>query len=87
MIRIFKIIEKVVGAMVILAIIIVLAFMAIAIANNADSVWSDVKSYMPLLYSAAMIFVAFKAVIVGMQMYLEVKIKEKTKHMLLLIRG
>lgn len=81
MIRIFKIIEKVVGAMVILAIIIVLALMAIAITNNADSVWNDVKSYMPLLYSAAMIFVAFKAVIVGMQMYLEMKIEEKTKHL------
>lgn len=81
MIRIFKIIEKVVGAMVIIAVIIVLAFMAIAIANNADSVWSDVKSYMPLLYSAAMIFVAFKAVIVGVQMYLEMKIEEKTKHL------
>jgi len=79
MIRIFKIIEKIVGAMVIIAIIIVLALMAIA--NNADSVWSDVKSYMPLLYSAAMIFVAFKAVIVGMQMYLEMKIEEKTKHL------
>lgn len=81
MIRIFKIIEKVVGAMVIIAIIIVLALMAIAIANNADSVWNDVKSYMPLLYSAAMIFVAFKAVIVGVQMYLEMKIEEKTKHL------
>ncbi|MFS6559567.1 hypothetical protein VPJ68_29635, partial [Parabacteroides distasonis] len=67
--------------MVIIAIIIVLALMAIAIANNADSVWNDVKSYMPLLYSAAMIFVAFKAVIVGVQMYLEMKIEEKTKHL------
>lgn len=67
--------------MVIIVIIIVLALMAIAIANNVDSVWNDVKSYMPLLYSAAMIFVAFKAVIVGMQMYLEMKIEEKTKHL------
>lgn len=67
--------------MVIIAIIIVLALMAIAIANNADSVWNDVESYMPLLYSAAMIFVAFKAVIVGVQMYLEMKIEEKTKHL------
>ncbi len=67
--------------MVIIAVIIVLALMAIAIANNADSVWSDVKSYMPLLYSAAMIFVAFKVVIVGVQMYLEMKIEEKTKHL------
>lgn len=81
MVRIFKIIEKVVGTMVIIAVIIVLALMAIAIANNADSVWSDVKSYMPLLYSAAMIFVAFKVVIVGVQMYLEMKIEEKTKHL------
>lgn len=81
MVRIFKIIEKVVWAMVIIAIIIVLALYIIAIANNADSVWDDVRSYFPLLYWAAMIFAAFKAGIAVVQMYLETKIEEKTKHL------
>lgn len=81
MVRIFKIIEKIVWALVAIAIILVFALVAISIVSNTDNVWSNVKSYLNYLYGVAMIVVAFKAVVLGVQMYLETKIEEKTKHL------
>ena len=81
MVRIFKIIEKIVWALVAIAIILVFALVAISIVSNVDNVWGNVKSYLNYLYGVAMIVVAFKAVILGVQMYLETKIEEKTKHL------
>lgn len=79
--RIFKIIEKIVWALIAIAIILVFALVAISIVSNVDNVWGNVKSYLNYLYGVAMIVVAFKAVILGVQMYLETKIEEKTKHL------
>ena len=81
MVRIFKIIEKIVWALIAIAIILVFALVAISIVSNVDNVWGNVKSYLNYLYGVAMIVVAFKAVILGVQMYLETKIEEKTKHL------
>ena len=79
--RIFKIIEKIVWALIAIAIILVFFFFSISIVSNVDNVWGNVKSYLNYLYGVAMIVVAFKAVILGVQMYLETKIEEKTKHL------
>ena len=81
MVRIFKIIEKIVWALIAIAIILVFALVAISIVSNVDNVWGNVKPYLNYLYGVAMIVVAFKAVILGVQMYLETKIEEKTKHL------
>ena len=81
MVRIFKIIEKIVWALIAIAIILVFALVAISIVSNVDNVWGNVKSYLNYLYGVAMIVEAFKAVILGVQMYLETKIEEKTKHL------
>lgn len=81
MVRIFKIIEKIVWALIAIAIILVFALVAISIVSNVDNVWGNVKSYLNYLYGVAMIVVAFKAVILGVQMYLETKIEEKAKHL------
>ena len=81
MVRIFKIIEKIVWALIAIAIILVFALVAISIVSNVDNVWGNVKSYLNYLYGVAMIVVVFKAVILGVQMYLETKIEEKTKHL------
>ena len=63
MVRIFKIIEKIVWALIAIAIILVFALVAISIVSNVDNVWGNVKSYLNYLYGVAMIVVAFKAVI------------------------
>lgn len=81
MIKIFKIIENAVWTLVVIAVIMILALIAISVANSADNIWDDVRPYTSLLYGVAMLIVAFKAVILGVQMYLETKIEEKTKHL------
>ena len=81
MIKFFKIIEKVVWTLVAIAVIMILALIAISVANSADNIWNDFRPYTSLLYGVAMLVVAFKAVILGVQMYLETKIEEKTKHL------
>lgn len=67
--------------MVAIAVIMILALIAISVANSVDNIWDDVRPYTSLLYGVAMLIVAFKAVILGVQMYLETKIEEKTKHL------
>ena len=81
MIKFFKIIEKVVWTLVAIAVIMILALIAISVANSADNIWNDFRPYTSLLYGVAVLVVAFKAVILGVQMYLETKIEEKTKHL------
>lgn len=81
MIKIFKIIEKVVWTLVAIAAIMILALIAISVANSADNIWDDFRLYTSLLYGVAMLVVAFKVAILGVQMYLETKIEEKTKHL------
>lgn len=81
MVRIFKIIEKVVWTLVAIAVIMILALIAISVANSADNIWDDVRPYTSLLYGVAMLVVAFKVAILGVQIYLETKIEEKTKHL------
>lgn len=81
MIKFFKIIEKVVWTLVAIAVIMILALITISVANSADNIWNDFRPYTSLLYGVAMLVVAFKAVILGVQMYLETKIEEKTKHL------
>ena len=81
MIKIFKIIEKVVWTLVAIAVIMILALIAISVANSADNIWDDVRPYTSLLYGVAMLVVAFKVAILGVQIYLETKIEEKTKHL------
>ena len=81
MIKIFKIIEKVVWTLVAIAVIMILALIAISVANSADNIWDDFRPYTSLLYGVAMLVVVFKVAILGVQMYLETKIEEKTKHL------
>lgn len=85
MIKFFKIIEKVVWTLVAIAVIMILALIAIGIANSADNIWDDVRPYTSLLYGVAMLVVTFKIAILGVQMYLETKIEEKTKHLQIII--
>lgn len=85
MIKIFKIIEKVVWTLVAIAVIMIFALIAIGIANSADNIWDYFRPYISLLYGVAMLVVAFKVAILGVQMYLETKIEEKTKHLQIII--
>ncbi len=81
MVKLFKIIEKTVWALVAIAVIMIFALIAIGVVDDSDSTWSNVRPYTLLLYGVAIIVVTFKAAILGMQMYLESKIEEKTEHL------
>lgn len=85
MIKIFKIIEKVVWTLVAIAVIMIFALIAISVANSADNNWDNFRPYISLLYGVAMLVVAFKVAILGVQIYLETKIEEKTKHLQIII--
>lgn len=85
MIKIFKIIEKVVWTLVAIAVIMIFALIAISVANSADNIWDNFRPYISLLYGVAMLVVAFKVAILGVQIYLETKIEEKTKHLQIII--
>lgn len=79
--KIFKIVEKIVWALVIIAIIIVFVLVAIGIIAKADNVWDRINPYIPYLYLIAAIFVAFKGVILIVQMHYESKIENGTMHL------
>lgn len=64
MTKIFKIIEKVVWILAAIAVII-LALIAIGVANSADNIWDDVRPHTSLLYGVAILVVAFKVAILG----------------------
>lgn len=81
MVKLFKIIEKTVWALVAIAVIMIFALIAIGVVDDSDSTWSNVRPYTLLLYGVAIIVVTFKAAILGVQMYLESKIEEKTEHL------
>lgn len=61
MIRIFKIIEKIVIAITVLAIVIVLVLAIIGLSTNTHVTWSK---FIPYLYLAATLFVAYKIVVI-----------------------
>ncbi len=81
MVKLFKIIEKTVWALAAIAVIMIFALIAIGVVDDSDSTWSNVRPYTLLLYGVAIIVVTFKAAILGVQMYLESKIEEKTEHL------
>lgn len=81
MVKLFKIIEKTVWALGAIAVIMIFALIAIGVVDDSDSTWSNVRPYTLLLYGVAIIVVTFKAAILGVQMYLEFKIEEKTEHL------
>lgn len=67
----FKILEKIVWALVVIAIIIVLVLLAIGIIANYDVAANYASSLLPYLYLVAIVFVIFKASIYGVKIYLE----------------
>lgn len=71
--------------MVAIAVIMIFALIAISVANSADNIWDNFRPYISLLYGVAMLVVAFKVAILGVQIYLETKIEEKTKHLQIII--
>lgn len=81
MIKVFKIIEKIVWALTIMAIVIVLVFGAIALCSNFDYLLSIAMPIIPYLYAVAGIVVLFKASILGVKIYFEGKIEEKTAYL------
>ena len=74
----FKILEKIVWALVVIAIIIVLVLLAIGIIANYDVAANYVSSFLPYFYLVAIVFVIFKASIYGAKMYLESTIKKES---------
>lgn len=81
MIKFFKILEKIVWSLVIIAIIIVLALVIFGIIADPNAIWARVSPFAPYFYLIAAIFVGFKAAILVVQIYLEGKIEEKTQHL------
>lgn len=79
MIKFFKILEKIVWALTIIAIVIVLGFIAIAFISHRETIWNYAEPIIPYIYLVAGIFALFKLTIVGIQMYLDIQIQEKTK--------
>lgn len=76
--RFLKILEKIVWALVVIAIIIVLVLLAIGIIANYDVAANYVSSFLPYFYLVAIVFVIFKASIYGAKMYLESTIKKES---------
>lgn len=81
MIKFFKILEKIVWSLVIIAIIIVLALVIFGIIADPNAIWARVSPFVPYFYLIAAIFVGFKAAILVVQIYMEGKIEEKTQHL------
>ena len=79
--RFFKILEKIVWALVAVAIIIVLILLAIGIITNYDVAANYISSLLPYFYLVAAVFLVFEASICGMKMYLDSKIEEETKRL------
>lgn len=79
MIKFFKILEKIVWVLTIFAIVIVLGFIGIALISHKEAIWSYAEPIIPYIYIVAGIFVLFKLTIVGIQMYLDIQIQDKTK--------
>lgn len=79
--RFLKILEKIVWALVVIAIIIMLVLLAIGIIANYDVAANYVSSFLPYFYLVAILFVIFKASICGVKMYLESRIEEETKRL------
>ena len=79
--RFFKILEKIVWALVAVAIIIVLVLLAIGIITNYDVAANYISSLLPYFYLVAAVFLVFEASICGMKMYLDSKIEEEIKHL------
>lgn len=79
MIKFFKILEKIVWVLTIIAIVIVLGFIGIALISHKEAIWSYAEPIIPYIYIVAGIFVLFKLTIVGIQMYLDIQIQDKTK--------
>lgn len=77
----FKILEKIVWTLVIIAIIIMLVLLAIGIIANYDVAANYVSSFLPYFYLVAILFVIFKASICVVKMYLESRIEEETKRL------
>ena len=76
--RFLKILEKIVWALVVIAIIIVLVLLSIGIIANYDVAANYVSSFLPYFYLVAIVFVIFKASIYGAKMYLESTIKKES---------
>lgn len=79
MIKFFKILEKIVWVLTIIAIVIVLGFIVIAFVSHKETIWSYAEPIIPYIYIVAGIFVLFRMIVVGIQMYLEIQIADKTK--------
>lgn len=79
MIKFFKILEKIVWVLTIIAIVIVLGFIGIAFISHKETIWSYAEPIIPYIYIVAGIFVLFKLTIVGIQIYLDIQIQDKTK--------
>lgn len=79
MIKFFKILEKIVWVLTIIAIVIVLGFIGIAFISHKEAIWSYAEPIIPYIYIVAGIFVLFRMIVVGIQMYLEIQIADKTK--------
>lgn len=81
MTKFFKILEKIVWILVIVAIIIVLALFIFGIIAAPNVIWARVSPFVPYFYLIAAIFVVFKVAILVVQIYLEGKIEERTKYL------
>lgn len=79
MIKFFKILEKIVWVLTIIAIVIVLGFIVIAFVNHKETIWSYAEPIIPYIYIVAGTFMMFRMIVVGIQMYLEIQIADKTK--------
>ena len=85
--RFLKILEKIVWALVVIAIIIVLVLLAIGIIANYDVAANYVSSFLPYFYVVAIVFVIFKTSIYGVKMYLESTIEKESNRLQIIIKS
>ncbi|MEE0052151.1 MAG: hypothetical protein UFD09_00630 [Prevotella sp.] len=85
--RFLKILEKMVWALVVIAIIIVLVLLAIGIIANYDVAANYVSSFLPYFYVVAIVFVIFKTSIYGVKMYLESTIEKESNRLQIIIKS
>lgn len=79
--RFFKILEKIVWALVVVAIIIVLVLFAIGIFANFDTVYNYARPFFIYVIIVAAIFFVFMASIWSANKHFESRIKKEIKHL------
>ena len=86
MLKAFRILEKVVWVLAMAAIVIVCILMGIGVISSTGPIWETITSLMPYFYVIAAVIVLFKMFILGVQIYMDFQIEERTRDLNIIIQ-